>query len=171
LQTDVPAVYPRVAQAEDKKSNLQACRESPLTDSNRRPPPYHLTAVGNPAPSAFTNGSHFLVFSGPSCRDVPRFSGSCTRLVPAASAGVPVRAGRARAIDAQRGPFPRELPLVRGSGGRARRPCRTEGCFGIVAAATLRFRPKEGRPLKSSPLCSPLDAVLQSFAIRMVDTC
>jgi len=41
LTGDVPAVYPRVAWEGDSKCLFAGISRSPLTDSNRRPPPYH----------------------------------------------------------------------------------------------------------------------------------
>ena len=40
---NVPAMYPCVAQADDTKCPFAGLSSSPLTDSNRRPPPYHRT--------------------------------------------------------------------------------------------------------------------------------
>src|SRR5687767_8709968 len=43
---EVSEMCPRVQQTNNTKSaNLQVCCLSPLTDSNRRPPPYHLTVT------------------------------------------------------------------------------------------------------------------------------
>jgi len=84
----VPAVYPRVAHPGDIKCLFAGNLSSPLTDSNRRPPPYH---GGSGAVRAITAGHRRARFS---CKSpdppVPLMSArdracstSCTRLVPA----------------------------------------------------------------------------------------
>src|SRR5206468_6844938 len=72
-----------------ENADLQALRESPLTDSNRRPPPYHGT-------SQATGGNRSQRFSLVSAALVtPRFAHDCHRLQPRGSIKAPSTHGTA----------------------------------------------------------------------------
>jgi hypothetical protein len=67
--SDVPVTYPRVAPPGDRNAYLQAFRRSPLTDSNRRPPPYHL-ALRSVHGNSASNGAFPAIFASSSARSV-----------------------------------------------------------------------------------------------------
>jgi hypothetical protein len=81
--TQMPAVYRVLRGKATRNAYLQAFRQSPLTDSNRRPPPYHAL----PAATGRNQRQRFWLVLGAS--GSRRFATGCHRLQPRGSIKAP----------------------------------------------------------------------------------